>query len=88
MSKYNPLWAYILKSGRESLTLTFAEIERIAGVPIDHSFLRAKKELAEYGYSVGKISMKAQTVIFDKTAQASSNQSASLAQTETKDKYS
>ena len=44
--------------------LTFAEIEKIAGVPIDHSFLKYKKDLAAYGYQVGKISMKKQTVSF------------------------
>ena len=36
------------------------------GTPIDHSFLTYKKELIEYGYKVGKISMKEQTVEFIK----------------------
>ena len=67
MSKYAPLWDYVQKSEGPSLRLTFAEIEGIAGVPIDHSFLRYKKELAEYGWQVEKISMKAQTVLFAKT---------------------
>ena len=67
MSKYAPLWDYVQKSEGPSLRLTFAEIEGIAGVPIDHSFLRYKKELAEYGWQVEKISMKAQTVLFTKT---------------------
>ncbi len=66
MSKYNSLWEYVQKSGSQSLKLTFDEIQNIAGIPIDHSFLRYKKELAEYGYQVGKISMKEQTVIFNK----------------------
>ena len=66
MSKYTPLWEYVAKSAEEPLTLTFAQIESIAGVPIDHSFLRYKNELAEYGWQVGKISMKAQTVQFVK----------------------
>ena len=35
-------------------------------LPIDHSFLTYKKELIEYGYKVGKISMKEQTVEFMK----------------------
>ena len=43
---------------------TCAEIESILGFPIDHSFLNFKKELPAYGYEVGKISMKAQTVAF------------------------
>lgn len=64
MSKYNVLWEYVKNSGVSSLLLTFGEIEEIAGIPIDHSFLKYKKELTEYGYQVGKISMKAQTVSF------------------------
>ena len=35
-----------------------------AGIPIDHSFLKYKKELVEYGYQNGKISMKGQTNYF------------------------
>lgn len=66
MSKYNLLWDYVQKSGRNSLKLTFTEIENILGTPIDHSFLQFKKELVKYGYQVGKISMKEQTVMFDK----------------------
>ena len=64
MSKYQPLWDYVADSDRETLKLTFDEIGSIAGVPIDHSFLTYKKELVPYGYRVGKISMKAQTVEF------------------------
>lgn len=66
MSKYAPLWDYVRNSGSPSFQLTFAEIERIIGMPIDHSFLNYKKELAEYGYQVGKISLKGQTVSFHK----------------------
>lgn len=69
MSKYTPLWEHIQKTGEEVLTLTFQEIETMAGVPLDHSFLRYKKELLDYGYSVEKISMKAQTVRFRRTKQ-------------------
>ena len=64
MSKYTPLWEHIKTCGEQNFKLTFAEIEKIAGVPIDHSFLKYKKELLEYGYEVGKISMKEQTVVF------------------------
>ena len=67
MSKYDALWAYVQKDGSPTLKLTFAQIQDIAGIPIDHSFLRYKKELADYGYQVGKISMKEQTVIFKRT---------------------
>ncbi len=66
MSKYNALWEYVQKTGKESFRLTFEEIQDIAGIPIDHSFLKYKKELADYGYQVGKISMKEQTVIFNR----------------------
>ncbi len=69
MSKYAPLWEYVAKSAERQLTLTFAQIESAAGAPLDHSFLRYKKELAEYGWQVGKISMKAQTVLFIKIAE-------------------
>lgn len=67
MSKYDALWAYVQKDGSPTLKLTFAQIQEIAGVPIDHSFLKYKKELTDYGYQVGKISMKEQTVIFKRT---------------------
>lgn len=66
MSKYNPLWEYVQNNENPSFKLTFAEIQNISGIPIDHSFLKYKKELTEYGWQVGKISMKEQTVIFNK----------------------
>ena len=64
MSKYEPLWQAIGGRTEDSFALTSAEIEEILGVPIDHAFLTFKKELPAYGYEVGKISMKAQTVAF------------------------
>ena len=67
MSKYAALWRYIQSDGSERLVLTFDEIGEIAGMPIDHSFLKYKKELYGYGYEVGKISMKAQEVVFVRT---------------------
>ena len=66
MSKYNALWEYVQKSGKESFRLTFEDFQNIAVIPIDHSFLKYKKELTEYGWQVGKISMKEQTVLFHK----------------------
>lgn len=66
MSKYNALWEYVKNSGKQSLKLTFDEIQNIAGAPIDHSFLNIKKELTNYGYRVGKISMKEKSVSFEK----------------------
>jgi len=68
MSKYNSLWEYVQKNKSQTFQLTFDEIQNIAGVPINHSFLKYKKELTEYGYQVGKISMKEQTVTFHKMA--------------------
>ena len=67
MSKYDALWAWIKENGTDSFQLTFAEIEQIAGLPIDHSFLTYKKELMDYVYQVGKASMKEQTVFFQKS---------------------
>lgn len=66
MSKYNSLWEHVQKKGGQSFKLTFDEIKDIVGIPIDHSFLNYKKELLEYGYQVGKISMKERTVVFNK----------------------
>ncbi|WP_295858245.1 hypothetical protein [uncultured Oscillibacter sp.] len=66
MSRYDLLWEAVRERGEQSFKLTFEEIQHIAGIPIDHSFLRYKKELAEYGYQVGKISMKEQTVAFQR----------------------
>ena len=66
MSKYEPLWNWIKENGSDSFKLTFEEIEKIAGIPIDHSFLNYKKELQNYGFKVGKISLKEQTVTFGK----------------------
>ena len=66
MSKYMPLWEYIQNKNEEVFSLSFAEIEEICGQPIDHAFLRYKKELCSYGWQVGKSSMKQQTVSFTK----------------------
>ncbi len=66
MSKYSALWDWVKNNGSLSFKLTFEEIQNIVGIPIDHSFLKYKKELEEYGYQVGKISMKEKTVIFNK----------------------
>lgn len=68
MSKYDALWKYISETDRDFFKLSFEEIKEIAGVPVDHSFLTFKKELSAYGYKVGKISMKAQTVEFVRTS--------------------
>ena len=64
MSKYQSLWDYIGTRSEPSFQLTFEEIRQIAVIEIDHSFLNYKKELPAFGYQVGKISLKAQTVQF------------------------
>ncbi|MBP8685198.1 MAG: hypothetical protein KBE18_06555 [Synergistaceae bacterium] len=66
MSKYDRLWEHIKREDKDIMILSFEEIGKIAGVPIDHSFLKYKKELLDHGYQVGKISLKNQTVIFIK----------------------
>ena len=66
MSKYDLLWKWIDENKTDNFKLTYAEIENIAGVPIDHSFLTFKKELLQYGFKVAKISMKGQVVDFEK----------------------
>jgi len=66
MSKYNALWEFIQNNGNPQIKLTFDEIHDIAGIEIDHSFLNYKKELTQFGYQVGKISLKEKTVMFNK----------------------
>lgn len=66
MSKYEPLWKYLKENNKENYKLSYEEIRNILGFDIDHSFLTYKKELNEYGYEVGKISMKEKTIIFNK----------------------
>ncbi|MDR1541996.1 MAG: hypothetical protein LBU32_29270 [Clostridiales bacterium] len=66
MSKYEPLWQHLQSDGSPTLKLTYAEIEAVLGFPIDHSFLNAKKEASAFGYTVGKISMKEKTIVFNK----------------------
>lgn len=65
-SKYNALWKYVQDSDEQALTLTFDDVEKVAGIPLDHSFLTYKKELIEYGLEVEKISLKHKTVQFRK----------------------
>lgn len=66
MSEYNSLWEYVQKSGSPPIKLSFAETRDIAGIAIDHSFLRYQRELTQYGHQVGKFSPKGQTVTFNK----------------------
>lgn len=66
MSKYEPLWEYLKENKKENYKLSYEEIKNILGFDIDHLFLTYKKEVKEYGYEVGKISMKEKNVIFNK----------------------
>lgn len=66
MSKYDALWAHVRAQSGDALTLSFDEIEQIAGVTVDHSLLRYKKELEGCGWRVEKISLKNRTIRFAK----------------------
>ena len=66
MSKYQSLWEHIQTKDADKLSLSYGEIESILGFPIDHSFLTYKKELPACGWNVKKISMKEQTVLFER----------------------
>ena len=66
MSKYENLWQKVSESGEEKFVLAFDEVENIVGFPLDHSFLKYKKELSEFGYEVVKISMKEKEIEFRK----------------------
>ena len=65
-SKYEPLWKYLQAEGCDTIRMTFDEIRSVLGFDIDHSFLTYKKEAAQYGYEVGKISMKEKHVTFNR----------------------
>ena len=66
MSKHEPLWKYIKDNKKEEYKLTYEEIRSVLGFDIDHSFLKYKKELLEYGYEVAKISIKEKYVLIHK----------------------
>lgn len=66
MSKFAPLWECVAGQESRELLLSFSQVEEICGLPIDHSFLNSKKELLAYGWQVKKISLKQQTVAFEK----------------------
>ena len=57
MSKYEPLWNYVMQHEPGQFSLTFDEIEDVLGFQIDHSFLKYKKELAERGAEVDRKSV-------------------------------
>ena len=66
MSKYEPLWKYIKENKKDEFKLTYENIRSVLGFDIDHSFLKYKKDLLEYGYEVIKISIKDKYVLIHK----------------------
>ncbi len=66
MSKYQPLWEYIKNINTYPLKLSFEAIASVLGFPIDHAFLKYKKEAVNYGFFVKKISLKEKIILFDK----------------------
>ena len=70
MSKYQHLWQYIAQifqtTGKDSVMISFDEIQEVLGFEIDHSFLCAKKECNVWGYQVRKISLKERKIAFSK----------------------
>ena len=66
MSKYESLWKYIKENKKDEIKLTYEDIRSVLGFDIDHSFLKYKKELLEYGYEVVKISIKEKYVLIHK----------------------
>lgn len=66
MSKYEPLWNWLKENDKDEYKLSYDKLKEIMGFELDHSFLTYKKEAKEYGYEVGKISMKEKTVLFYK----------------------
>ena len=64
MSKYEPLWNYVMQHEPGQFSLTFDEIENVLGFQIDHSFLKYPKKLAERGAEVLRISLKNKRVHF------------------------
>lgn len=70
LSKYEPLWKYLENHGDRQIRLSFDEIKSILGFDINHSFLTYKKESVQFGYQVGKISLKKKHVDFSKLEQS------------------
>ena len=55
MSKYNPLWNWIKENDTDSFKLTYAKIEKIVGLPIDHSFfLNIKRSCFNMDIKLGR----------------------------------
>lgn len=57
---------FVQKEGKPQIKLSFDEMREILRMEIDHSYLNYKKELTQFGYQVGKISLKEKTIVFKK----------------------
>ena len=66
MSKYDKLLNYVKDNNLDSYKLSYDKIKEILGFDIDHSFLKYKNELINYGYIVKKISIKEKYVIIER----------------------
>ncbi len=66
MSKYQPLWDYIVKNKKDEYKLSFDEVKKITGFKFDHAFLSFKKELLDYGYEFKRLSLKEEWVLIVK----------------------
>lgn len=85
MSKYAPLATYLSKSGRETLSMSFAEIERIIGADLPPSAFKHRPWWSnnpsnsvityawlEAGYLTEQVDMAGQTLVFRKSPQDAS----------------
>ncbi len=66
MSKYQTLWKCVKSIDSFPLELSFDEIEKITGIPVNQTLFTSKKEAEEYGFMIRKVSKKEKFVIFDK----------------------
>lgn len=66
MSKYDKLLNYVKDNNLACYKLSYDKIKEILGFDIEHSFLRYKNELINYGYIVKKISIKEKYVIIER----------------------
>jgi hypothetical protein len=85
MSKYEPLGAYLKSKGVEHVPMTFAEIERVVGMPLPHSKthrawwsnnpsnnVMTKVWLAA-GYHTEQVDIDAEQLVFARTKPANGN---------------
>ena len=81
MSKYAPLATYLRESGRETLSMSFAEIERIIGADLPPSAFKHRPWWSnnpsnsvityawlEAGYLTEQVDMAGQTLVFRKSS--------------------